>query len=58
MHMQLVELEVIYHRNSVDALKRIVPQLQQSIGWFACFYTVASKKLSSLSHFSLADVML
>ena len=30
--MQLVELEVIYHRHSMEALLRIIPQLQQSIG--------------------------
>jgi len=35
-HIQLVELEVVYHQRSVEALQRILPQLRQSIGRSVC----------------------
>ena len=46
LHMQLVELEVIYHQRSMEALQRIIPQLQQSIGTSLSLYVCMSVCLS------------
>ena len=49
LHMQLVELEVVYHQRSMEALQRIIPQLQQSIGLSVCLSVCLPVWLSAMT---------